>query len=518
VALPATIPAAAPGAQIAAQPVGVVAFVGRCLKGPVNEPVAISGFNEFEQQFGGLWMQSMLPHAVEQFFEHGGRRAIIVRVVSEGLAPSIDLPAGDERLVLVALCPGSHEFLRVAVDYDGISQQDEDLFNLVVQRVHNRGSELVQSQEIFRRVSILEGSARDVARMLTASALVRVSGPLPARRPDITRDSDPRELVGYVECNNDGDDGQTLSDYDLIGSESTRSGMFALLGGPSFNYLYLPPPARDHDVGMSALVVGMRFCRRQHAMLLVDPPCRWKTVQQALDGLRDWPFHSADALMFFPRLTARNRLLGRMDEFPPSAAACGALVRERAERMWEETGDPALLRPTASPLVWVDRLQRLSLAQRGVNALRATRSVTRDAIALRTLAGEFGNGPDSRILGARELALFISASIERGTRWVTIEGNTARSRERVCRQVEEFLRQLAETGALAGAGRNQHYFVLCDQRLNGPPQNADGAFRLIYGYQSVHGATRLCWLVEHRPAVSLTRPASLNQLAALELR
>lgn len=518
IAPPARLPAAVPAAQIAAQPTGVVAFVGRCLKGPVNESIAVTSFSEFEQHFGGLWLKSMLPHAVEQFFEHGGQRAIIVRVVSEGLAPSIDLPAGEERLVLVALCPGSHEFIRVAVDYDGISQQDHDLFNLVVQRVRNRGSELVQSQEIFRRVSILQGSGRDVARMLSASALVRVCGPLPTQRPDITRGSDPRELVGYVECNNDGDDGRVLSDYDLIGSESGRAGIFALQDGLPFNYLYLPPPDRDQDVGMSALVVGMRFCRRRHAMLLVDPPCRWKTVQQALDGMRDWPFHSAEALMFFPRLVAQDRLQGKMEEFPPSAAAAGVLVRERGERVWEETTDPALLRPSASPLVWVDRLQRASLAQRGVNALRVTRSVARDVVSMVTLAGEFGNGPDARVLGARQLALFISASIERGTRWVTIEGNTARARERVCRQVEQFLQQLADAGALAGTERNQHYFVLCDQRLNGPLQHTDGAFRLVYGYQSVHGATRLCWLVEHRPAASKTRQVSLNQLAAHELR
>ncbi len=63
--------------------------------------------------------------------------------------------------------------------------------------------------------------------------------------------------------------------------ENERTGLFSLLGGPPFNYLYLPPPARNHDLGMSALVVGMRFCRRQHAMLLVDPPHRWKTVRQA---------------------------------------------------------------------------------------------------------------------------------------------------------------------------------------------------------------------------------------------
>jgi hypothetical protein len=508
------------GAQLVAAPTDVVAFVGRCRKGPVNEPVAVASFAEFQQRFGGLWKHSSLSYALEQFFEHGGERAIIVRVVSAGRPPTVDLPAGDERLVLTGLCPGSDEFVRVSVDYDGITVPEADLFNLVVQRVRFRGSELVEAQETYRRLSIQSGAAREVTRMLSGSKLVRVSGPLPSQRPDITLGADPGALVGYVECNNDGDDGQPLSDYDLIGSESRRSGLFALQDGPSFNFLCIPPPVRDQDLAMSVLVVGARFCRRHHGLLLVDPPHAWKTVQDALDGLRDWPFHSQDALMFFPRLITMDRLQGHMDTFVPSAAAVGLIVRDNRTLpdVWRDDVEPALLRPSATPAIWVDRMQRHRLAQRGVNVLRSTRSAARDIIAVRTLAGEMAASPDARLMSARRLAQMISASIERGTRWVAIEGNTARSRERVCRQVEHFLMLLAEAGAFAGAERNRHYFVLCDQRLNGPMELAEGVFRLVYGYHSLHGSMRQSWLVEHRAAGSLTRPVSLNQLAALELR
>src|SRR5690606_34450149 len=149
-------------------------------------------------------------------------------------------------------------------------------------------------------------------------SLVRVAGPLPAVRPDITRGPDPRALIGYVEGNGDGEDGTLLSDYDLIGSEVRRSGLFALLDGPAFNFLYLPPPTRERDVGISALVVGARFCRARHALLLVDPPAHWRSVEQAVEGMADWPFHSADALMFFPRLAAMDRLTGRDEPFPPT--------------------------------------------------------------------------------------------------------------------------------------------------------------------------------------------------------
>lgn len=500
---------------IEAMPLGVVAFVGRTLKGPLDEPVVVDDFARFQQVFGGLWQGSLLPHAVEQFFEHGGTRAVIVRVASGARSPSIDLPAGRERLTLTGLSPGCQEALRVSVDYDGITRQDPDLFNLVVQRVRSRGSELVEEQEIFRRVSILPGSARELTRKLAISKLVRVAGPLPSVRPDITRGQDPRALIGYVDCNVDGDDGQVLSDYDLIGAEARGTGLCALRHGPAFNFLYMPPPSRERDVGMSALVVAARLCRARQALLLVDPPRRWRGVQDALAGLADWPFRSADALMFFPRVQAPDRLTGRDEEFPPSAAAIGTLLRDAAPDVWREAAEPALLRPGSAPVVWVDRIQRARLAQLGVNTLRATRSPAPDDIAGCTLAGELGNGADARLLSARRFALHLAASIERGTRWVMLEGNTARSRERASRQVGRFLAWHAGEGAFGGTGRNQHWFVLCDERLNSAAQIGAGVFRLIWGFQSAHGATRQSWLLEHQPAGSHTRAVSLNQFATL---
>ena len=98
---------------------------------------------------------------------------------------------------------------------------------------------------------------------------------------------------------------------------------------------------------------------------------------------------------------------------------------------------------------------------------------------------------------------------------MTLEGNTARSRERVCRQVEQFLAGFAEQGAFAGTLRNRDWFVLCDQRLNDPEQVQAGVFRLVWGYRPAHGSARLAWLIEHRPAGSHSRPVSLNQFAAL---
>ena len=131
----------------------IAAFVGRTLKGPVNHPLLLSSFAEFQHHFGGLWQPSTLSYALEQFFENGGTKAYVVRVVNGARPPTITLRSQAGALTLIGLNPGSREYLRASVDYDGIAENEPDRFNLVIQRVRSAGSELIQDQEIFRRIS-----------------------------------------------------------------------------------------------------------------------------------------------------------------------------------------------------------------------------------------------------------------------------------------------------------------------------------------------------------------------------
>ncbi len=493
-----------------------MAFVGRCLKGPVHRPHRVTSFAEFQQLFGGLWSESGLPFALQQFFEQGGREARVVRVINGGAAPTLHLPAGNDRLELVGVCPGASEFLRVSVDYDGIRAEDSDLFNLVVQRVRHLGSERVEAQEIYRRLSILSGSAREVARMLASSVLVRVQGALPAVRPDVTSGTGGERSVGYVESNRDGDDGAPLDDYDLIGSADRATGLFSL-GGVAFNFLYLPTMGSRQDVGNSALLVAARYCRQRHALLLVDPPQSWNSLPEALEGMEAWPLRSADAVMFYPPLKAMDRLSGRERRFPPSAAAVGWLVRDETtvQQLWQE-GPAGQLRPSIQSSTDIDEIARLRLERRGINALYAFRGGAASRPGWRTLADHSAATLADRQLSQRRMTLMIAASIEAGTRWVASEGNNERSRERVGRQVERFLAHLAQAGALAGSDRRQHYFVICDERVNDPARVAAGEFQLIYGFQLLKTSRAQCWQVIHRRDGSSSQPVQFNYLAMTE--
>lgn len=507
---------------IARLPSAVTAFIGRALKGPVQRPVTVASFAEFQHVFGGLWQPSSLSYAVEQFFEHGGARAIIVRVANGARPPTVTLPAGGGTLRLAGVNPGSREYLRASIDYDGIPEGDTERFNLVIQRIRSTGSELIEEQEIVRRASLRPDSGRSLADLLLQSRLARAVEPLPAQRPD--RSAGPGgAAIGYAFSNADGDDGGPLTDYDIIGSATARTGLFALTAGDGFNFLCIPPLSREHDVGLSVLLVAARYCRERHAMLIVDPPASWTTARAALDGMRAWPFRSDNAVMYYPRVQALDRLRGRLETFAPCGAVAGILARsDEMTPLWSAAArEEVTLRPGMQPAVAVGDADRLRLAQVGINTLAVSRQTPGGGgtrVAARTLAAGGSGFPDWKYLAARRLGLWVAVSVEHGTRWVLLEQNGPALWGRARGLVETFLEVLAEQDAFAGADAGERYFVICDERVNRPDTIADGRVNLLFGFATTRPGEFDAWLVTHHPAASRVRPVSVNRLATSRQR
>ena len=500
-------------------PTAIAAFVGRTLKGPVNQPLTVRSFNEFQRHFGGLWQPSTLSYAVEQFFENGGREARIVRVVNGARPPTLKLPAGGGVLTLVALNPGSREYLRASVDYDGLSSAERDRFNLVVQRVRAAGSELVEDQEIYRRLSITPGETRFVTDELLESQLVRVAAATPLERPDRSGGGPGGVVVGYTLSTPDGDDGAPLTDYDIIGSAAGRTGLFALADTERFNFLCIPPLSRERDVGLSTLFIAARFCRERHALLIIDPPASWTSAQLALEGLRSWPFRSDSALMYYPRVQAFDRLRGRVETFGSAGAAAGMIARcDASWPVWAAAeSEEAILRPGLRPAVPVSAADRSRLAQAGVNTLAAVRSWP-SGVRPRTLAPGGSGVSVWKYLSARRLALCVAASIEEGTRWVLFEQPGESTCERAREEVESFLGALAQAGAFPATDDEESYFVISDERVNRRETLAEGQFNLLFGFATGKPGLFDTWLLTHRVGGSRVRPVSVNRSATLRQR
>jgi phage tail sheath protein FI len=97
----------------------ITAFVGRAVMGPI-EPTHCQNFADFERSFGGRALGHPLGYAVEDFFQNGGRDAVIVRV------PNAAAAASDSAGLGAADVPGD------PLQRTGIYALDRvDLFNLL---------------------------------------------------------------------------------------------------------------------------------------------------------------------------------------------------------------------------------------------------------------------------------------------------------------------------------------------------------------------------------------------------
>jgi hypothetical protein len=77
----------------------VLALVGWTEKGPVNDPVLVSGFKEFERKFGGFTQDGLVPTMLHAFFKNGGQYARIVRIAGAGAEEGVAYfrePVADE--------------------------------------------------------------------------------------------------------------------------------------------------------------------------------------------------------------------------------------------------------------------------------------------------------------------------------------------------------------------------------------------------------------------------------------
>jgi hypothetical protein len=233
-----------------------------------------------------------------------------------------------------------------------------------------------------------------------------------------------------------------------------------------------------------------------------------------VQGARTWQFHHENALMYFPRLQAHDRLRGRFELFAPSGAVAGMLARsDESCPLWSAAeAELAILRPGYRPACLVGDVERTRLINAGVNVLQAVRAAARHKLSARTLAGGSSGSSDWKYLAARRLALFIITSIERGTHWVVFETSGPELWRRVQRQVEAFLGSLDAQGAFLGREDDDAYFVVCDDRINSQSDIRTGVVHILCGFAAMRAGEFHAYVISHDAAGSRVRPVSVNRL------
>jgi uncharacterized protein len=457
----------------------ITAFIGRAARGPVDDPVTITSFADFERRFGGLWGLSSLGFAVRDFFQNGGGQAIIVRLYVAGSDPA-NATIDANGLALEAAYPGTWgNALRARVETgtDAVSPDlaaqwqsqfpgiaTSDLFNLIVRDTATGAT------EEFRNVTA-EDSPRRVDRILeSSSVLVRATG-TPAFPSSSHDDPDPGadiwaddDLSSPVDT--DGSDGDALDEdaFTGTGKEVAKEGLFALEDADLFNLLVIPP-YDDGDVAETLMDSAAAYCERRRAMLIVDPRSDWDTTADAVGGVGSVGTTSKNSALFFPRIRRPNPLLdGLIEDFAPSGAVAGIFARTDAQRgVWKApAGQDATIVGAPALSVQLADGDIGQLNPLGVNCLRTLPAAGRVVWGARTLQGNDRLASEWKYVPVRRTALFIEESLYRGTHWVVFEPNDAPLWAQIRLNVGAFMNNLFRQGAFAGTTPREAYFVKCD--------------------------------------------------------
>ncbi len=136
------------------------AFVGPTRFGPDHgEPELLTSFNDFERIYGGLdqlefdgnLVDNQVAHAVRAFFEEGGRRLYVARVIGEGAA-SANAVLGEATSPPTTMVSPYSNFVRLSARYAGKAA------NVVVKFTFRRGRDILAQDARGR--TVLRG-ARD---------------------------------------------------------------------------------------------------------------------------------------------------------------------------------------------------------------------------------------------------------------------------------------------------------------------------------------------------------------------
>ena len=455
-------------------PTSTAAFLGEAERGPIK-PRLVTSVKEYERWFGGgFGADKFLPDAVRGFFDNGGKRLVVCRLVG-GRATSAQAAFGD--FGVRASGPGSWG-RRVWVRIDDSSTRRPDAAGHAVPvgfriRVAYWSSASPSFQpfdpfadaarlprptfeEAFDDLVADAGSADFYEKRLLDHAalvtLIRRATAKPTARP-------PHGSAALAELGADDPAALGEADYNgaVVAGAARRElqGLAALELDDHREVALIYAPAAAAPVA-NALVshcerLGSRFA-------VVD--CEKGVSNLAALEPRMTLADTSYAAFYFPWLVIRDPQSGAQRSVPPGGHVLGVYARTDTERgVFKSPANQAVRGALALELDIGDAAEA-TLSPRGVNVIRRFPDRGILVWGARTLTSD----PQWKYVSVRRLFIFLERSIRVGTQWVVFEPNDEDLWARVRRTIENFLMLQWRDGALMGETPQKAFFVICDRR------------------------------------------------------
>ncbi|MBL8901344.1 MAG: phage tail sheath family protein [Planctomycetes bacterium] len=510
--------------EIGAKPIegvatSTAAFLGATERGPL-QPRLVTSWIEYTRWFGGFRVppdeapDESLPMAVRAFFDNGGQRVYVTRIVKAPVdGASITALAEIGGIQYRASGSGSwgnRVFLRFAPAGSG----DPNRFRLLVYYwdrdiepanaypaiAGDRAERAAQPQPVliedFDDLDLRPASTNFVEKRVEASALVRphITGAL--AMPAV----DPTVLLPLI----GGTDGAlplVASDYDGQGAGAppldASWGLTALAEPPFEDVAIVYAPRGFEDEALrSKLVIHCE--NNKYRFLIVDAP-----ANQSDPGTLN-PRSALDSKyvgFYYPWYWTAHPVSSRIIKVAPGGAVAGIFARSDVERgVWKAPANETV-RGALELEFDITKAQQDVLNPRGVNVIRAFPGRGIRLWGARTLSSD----PLWKYVNVRRLFIFLEASIYRGTQWVVFEPNNEALWARVKQTVEQFLRTQWRAGALMGLKEEQAFFVKVDRTTMTQDDIDNGRLIVVIGVSPVKPAEFVIFRF-----AQFTAPASAN--------
>jgi phage tail sheath protein FI len=498
------------------------AFIGVADKGPIPghtlpngraaAPVLVTSFTDYLRQFGGFRKDSFLTYAVQAFFQNGGARLYIVRVVGKVSSPPTSPPGSGPAAAATSSTPLTVSALTEglwgnSISYSISNSSDGDTNNFKLTVFYDSGSGPVPVETFdsitFTNSSTLLPGARNQA--VYARTAVNSRSEYIAITADVG--SRPANTLTNATLTN-GSDGPPAQAADFIGlaainSTVTGSGLFALDKITDVSLIAVPGQGDPNTVNQ-----GVEYCKNQRQLqdcffigdmgtvTSVDAARTDGTVPSvslvsdavtfATSGFGGTPLDKSAGdygAVYFPWVWSTDPIgTGRNPKIllPPSGFMAGIYARIDNSRgvFKAPAGTEAGVGGALNLATTVSDREQDVLNPISVNVLRTVPGSGFVVWGTRT----FGSDTSWRYVPVRRMAIFLRASIYYGIQWAVFEPNDETLWAALRLNIRSFMLTQFRAGAFQGSKPDEAFFVQCDSSTTTQQDIDNGVVNILVGF------------------------------------
>lgn len=474
--------------EIGAKPIegvstSTLGILGEAERGP-SEPLLVTSFPDYQRKFGGYFGDTKyLPYAVKGFFDNGGARCYVARLISvhdnANLAAKAEIVLAP--LTIRAIGEGAWgNRVRITIEQVPVTPS-KDVFTLTVDYYRAGAADPANDeparQEVFEDLEVDESSPNFVDKRVNHGNSNLIHVEVAGGANALPADVQDQQLDGVA--GSDGAMPLLAADYTGRSTIGERTGLEAFNESRYDDVAILYAPGVADPATYGPVVSHCELSKYRFAV--IDS----KQNEANISNLK--PRDDRDtkyAAFYYPWIRVIDAETGARKEVPPGGHVCGIYARTDIERgVWKAPANE-VVRGAVELKYKIDHATQGVLNPRGVNVIRPFPGRGRRVWGARTMSSDAA----WKYVNVRRLFIFLEASIFRGTQWVVFEPNNESLWARVRQTIEQFLRTQWRAGALMGTKEAEAFFVKCDRTTMTQDDIDNGRLIVVIGVAPVKPA------------------------------